>query len=219
VSANSAIYRNANTGYASWRHVLWERWPTAGPPPFFESVDEYEDTIRMLVDTGTVLDDAMVYWDVRPSAKYPTIEVRVPDVASTVTETVLMATLIRAAVMTALDEMRRGEPATCVPTHVLRAAYWKAAHDGLDGRAIDLAHGCASLPTRQLLIEFVDRIAPALTSMGEHEWVRSQVARLSEQGNGAMHQLRAWRTRGDAADVIVDAERATLSPDFSQEPL
>ena len=219
VSANSAIYRNANSGYASWRRILWERWPTAGPPPYFDSVDEYDDTVRMLVDTGTVLDDAMIYWDVRPSAKYPTIEVRVTDVPSTVTETVLIATLIRAAVMTALDETRRGEPALRVPAEVLRAAYSKAAHDGLDGQAIDLGGGRRLIPTRQLLINFVDHIAPALNSLGEHEWVRSQVARLSVEGNGAIHQLRAWQIYGDAADVIADAERATLSLDFSRKPL
>jgi glutamate---cysteine ligase / carboxylate-amine ligase len=219
VSANSAIYRNANTGYASWRRILWERWPTAGAPPFFESVDEYDDTVRMLVDSGAVLDEAMIYWDVRPSAKYPTIEVRVSDVASTVTEAVLMATLIRAAVMTAVDETRRGQPVLRVPAEVLRAAYSKAAHDGLDGAAIDLAGGCRSIPTRRLLTNFVDRIAPALKSIGEYAWVRSQVARLSEEGNGAMHQQRAWHIRGDAADVVDDAERATLSPDFSRRPL
>ena len=61
---------------------------------------------------GAVLDDGMVYWDVRPSAKFPTIEVRVADVPATVAETVLLATLIRASVMTALDDERRGEP-TC----------------------------------------------------------------------------------------------------------
>ena len=219
LTANSAVYRNANTGYASWRRILWERWPTAGPPPFFESVDDYDDTVRMLIDTGTVLDEGMIYWDVRPSAKYPTIEVRVTDVASTVTETVLLATLIRAAVMTALDETRRGEPALRVPAVALRAAYSKAAHDGLDGRTIDLAGARTSIPTRQLLIDFIERIAPALDSVGDHEWVRSQLARLSEEGNGAMHQRRAWRIRGDAADVIADAERATLSPDFSRESL
>jgi carboxylate-amine ligase len=219
VSANSAIYRSANTGYASWRRTLWERWPSAGPPPFFESVDEYDDTVRMLVDSGAVLDDAMIYWDVRPSAKYPTIEVRVSDVASTVTEAVLMATLIRAAVMTALDEMRRGEPPVRVPAEVLRAAYSKAAREGLDGAAIDLAGASRSIPTRRLLSSFIDRLAPALHSIGEHAWVRSQVARLSKEGNGAMHQLRAWQIRGDAADVITDAERATLSPDFSRRPL
>jgi carboxylate-amine ligase len=153
----------------------------------------------------------MIYWDVRPSTKCPTIEVRVADVPSTVAETVLLATLVRAFVMTALDEMRRGEPALRVPTDVLRAAYWKAAHDGLDGHAIDLAGDRRLVPARHLLMDFVDRIAPALHSLGEHEWVNSELARLSEEGNGAMRQLRAWQVRGDAADVIAAAEQATIS--------
>jgi carboxylate-amine ligase len=60
-------------------------------------------------------------------------------------------------------------------------------------------------------MDFVDRIAPALHSLGEHEWVNSELARLSEEGNGAMRQLRAWQVRGDAADVIAAAEQATIS--------
>ncbi|HZU49187.1 MAG TPA: glutamate--cysteine ligase [Mycobacterium sp.] len=211
LTANSAVYHNAETGYASWRSILWGRWPASGPPPFFDSVDHYDDTVRMLVDTGTVLDEGMIYWDVRPSAKYPTIEVRVADVPSTVAETVLLATVVRAAVMTALDEMRRGEPALRVPSDVLRAAYWKAAHDGLDGQAIDLAGNRRLVPTRRLLIDFVERIAPALHSLGEHGQVTSELARLSEEGNGAMRQLRAWQVRRDPADVIAAAEQATLA--------
>ncbi|HSS25852.1 MAG TPA: glutamate--cysteine ligase, partial [Mycobacterium sp.] len=103
LSANSALYRNADTGHASWRSVLWRRWPAAGPPPFFTSPEEYDRTVRMLVDTGVILDRDMIYWDVRPSAEFPTVEVRVADVPATVAETVLLATLVRAAVMTALE--------------------------------------------------------------------------------------------------------------------
>jgi carboxylate-amine ligase len=57
LSANSALYRNADSGYASWRSVLWRRWPAAGPPPFFASLDEYDRAVRMLVDTGVILDE------------------------------------------------------------------------------------------------------------------------------------------------------------------
>ena len=80
LTANSAVYRNTDTGYASWRSVLWARWPSAGPPPQFDSVDEYDAVVRMLRHAGAMLDDGMVYWDVRPSANFPTIEVRVADV-------------------------------------------------------------------------------------------------------------------------------------------
>ena len=86
-----------------------------------------------------MLDDGMVYWDVRPSANFPTVEVRVADVPATVAETVLLATLIRASVMTALDEERRGEsvpPLTPACAAGRRTGSRRAT--GLAGDALDL---------------------------------------------------------------------------------
>ena len=211
VSANSAVYRGTDSGYASWRSVLWARWPSAGPPPYFESVDEYDAVVEMLTDTGAILDDGMVYWDVRPSSKFPTIEVRAADVPLTVAESVFLATLIRAAVMTALDELTRGVPAPRVPAETLRAAYWKAARDGLSGQAIDLAGGYRSAPTRNLLAGFVERIGPALHELDEYSDVRDELDRLVEVGNGAMRQIQAWQRRGEVADVIDEVAEATLA--------
>jgi carboxylate-amine ligase len=210
LTANSAIYRSADTGYASWRSILWSRWPSAGPPPFFESADEYDATVDMLIDAGAALDDGMIYWDVRPSRKYPTIEVRVADIPSTVDETMVLATLIRAAVMTALGELEDGGSPPRLPAETLRAAYWKAARNGLDGRAIDLTGRCRSVPTRELLGALVAHIRPALEDLGDYQWVADALQRLASDGNGAMRQIRAWRRRGDAVDVIVEAAAATL---------
>lgn len=208
LSANSAIYRNAETGYASWRSVLWRRWPAAGPPPFFPSLEEYERTVQMLVDSGVILDPDMIYWDVRASANFPTVEVRVADVPATIAETVLLATLIRAAVMTALDARDDGGR---LPPGALRAAYWMAAHDGLSGRAMDLHGGCRAVPAREQLSALVRRVRPALEALGEFDLVAEELERVAAQGNGAMRQLRAWRQRGEVRDVIDEAAAATLS--------
>lgn len=208
LSANSRVYRNADSGYASWRSVLWRRWPAAGAPPFFASPDEYDSAVRMLVDTGVILDKDMIYWDVRPSADFPTVEVRVADVPATVGETVLLATLIRAAVMTALDSP---DDAGRLPPGALRAAYWKAAHDGLSGRTLDLIHGRGAVPAREQLGALVQRVRPALDSLGEYEHVVHELDRVVSHGNGAMRQLRAWRRRGEARDVIAEAAATTLS--------
>ncbi len=210
LTANSAVYRTADTGYASWRSVLWARWPSAGPPPHFDSVDEYDAVVRMMQDAGAMLDDGMVYWDVRPSANYPTIEVRVADVPATVAETVLLATLVRAAVMTALDDEQSGAPVLPLTAHALRAAYWKAARDGLEGHAIDLADTHAPLPAGRLLGNLVDRVEPALKAVGDDEMVREELARIATEGNGAMRQRRAWERRENVADVVDEAAKATL---------
>ncbi|MGV0793176.1 glutamate--cysteine ligase 2 [Mycolicibacterium sp. XJ1819] len=211
LTANSAIYRNADTGYASWRSVLWARWPSAGPPPEFDSVDEYDAVVGMLRHTGALLDDGMVYWDVRPSATFPTIELRVADVPATVGETVLLAMLARGAVMTALDEERRGEPHPPLTPHALRAAYWKSARDGLDGEALDLFESHGPVSTRVLLDRMVEHVRPALEAVGDYEAVTTELDGVAERGNGAMRQRRAWRRGHDVADVLAEAADATLA--------
>ena len=211
LSANSALYRNADTGYASWRSILWRRWPAAGAPPFFASPEEYDRTVRMLVDTEVILDQKMIYWDVRPSANFPTVEVRVADVPATVAETVLVATLIRAAVMTALEAPVQGDDIGRLPPGALRAAYWKAAHDGLSGRTLDLSYGRGSVPAREQLSTLVQRVRPALDALGEYDRVVDELDRIVAEGNGAMRQLRAWRKRREVIDVIAEAGAATLS--------
>jgi carboxylate-amine ligase len=202
LSANSAVYRNADSGYASWRSVLWRRWPVAGPPPFFPSPDDYDRTVDMLIDSGVILDRKMIYWDVRPSENFPTIEVRVADVPATVAETVLLATLVRAAVMTALDGR---DDAGRLPPALLRAAYWKAAHDGLAGRGLDLFEGRGAVPAREQLGALVRRVRPALEALGEYDRAVAELDRVAGEGNGAMRQRRAWRRRENVMDVIAEA--------------
>lgn len=198
LSANSAIYRNSDTGYASWRSVLWARWPSSGPPPHLASVAEYDDEVAMMVDAGVMLDDGMVYWDARPSMKFPTVEVRVADVPATAAETALLATVTRAAVMTALAAIDRGDPEIRVSDHVLRAAYWRSARYGLEDESAKFT-------------QFVDELGPALEALGEYEYVRAEVGRLVSEGNGAIRQRRAWQRRGDISDVVAQAAEETVS--------
>ena len=211
LTANSAVYRSADTGHASWRSVLWGRWPSAGPPPHFESADEYDALVQIMLDAGAMLDDGMVYWDVRPSANFPTVEVRVADVPATVGETVLLAALVRALVMTALDDERRGQPGIALTPHALRAAYWKAARDGLAGSTVDLTGSHALVPVVDLLDGLLERVTPALRAVGDVDLVRRELDRVVAEGNGAMRQQAAWRRRHEVSDVVDEAARATLS--------
>ncbi len=133
------------------------------------------------------------------------------DVPATVDETVLLATLIRAAVMTALDARGQGDDVGRLPPGALRAAYWKAAHDGLSGHALDLIYGRGAVPAREQLGALVRRVRPALDALGEYDRVNHELDRIAAQGNGAMRQLRAWRKRGEVMDVIAETAAVTLS--------
>ncbi|UXA17247.1 glutamate--cysteine ligase [Mycobacterium sp. SMC-4] len=209
LTANSAIYRNSDTGHASWRSVLWARWPSAGPPPHFDSADEYDAAVELLVRTGAMRDDGMVYWDVRPSADFPTVEIRVADVPATVEETVLLAALVRGCVLTALEDERRGTPMQPVAPYALKAAYWKAARDGIDGDGVDWQDH-AAVPMTTVLDRLVARVRPALEMVGDYDFVTAGLAEVAARGNGATRQRRAFARRNDVDEVLSEMAVATL---------
>ncbi|PFX04650.1 putative glutamate--cysteine ligase 2 [Nocardia farcinica] len=209
LTANSAIYRGSDTGYASWRSILWRRWPSAGPPPYFRTAADYDAMVTMMLSSGIVLDEKMVYWDARPSINYPTIEVRVSDVPATVGETVLLAALVRATVHTARRFLAEGNTAPAVPAEVLRAAYWKAARSGIGGDAVAPLDGRV-LPARDLLDELLETVDPALEELGDRGFVSDALTALFARGNGAQRQVRAFGADHDVAAVIAELGEATL---------
>lgn len=210
LTANSAIYRGTDTRHSSWRYVLWNHWPSAGPPPYFETVADYDRAVAMLLDSGAIFDDGMIYWHVRPSVRFPTVEVRIADVPATAAETVLYATLVRASVVTALAAYERGERAPAVADHVVAAACWKAAHDGLTGQLVDLLDTRHSLPAIRILNHWLVALRPALELTGDADWVCAALRRVLRRGNGAAIQQRVWRRRGCVTDVIAEAAAQTL---------
>ena len=96
LSSNSPFWQGHDTGYASFRTVIWGLWPTAGPSGPFGDAAGYDAAVADLVRSGAALDVGMVYFDARLSASYPTVEIRVADVCTDVRDAVLLAALSRA---------------------------------------------------------------------------------------------------------------------------
>ncbi|WP_447003345.1 carboxylate-amine ligase [Saccharothrix isguenensis] len=197
LSANSPIEQAEDTGYASWRSVVWSRWPVSGPPPHLESADEYDRLVGALESTEVLLDAGMVYWDVRPSVQHPTVEVRVSDIPMTAREAVVIAEVIRAFARTAADT---GETER-VNDALLRAAYWRAARDGVDGLAVDPRTGHL-LPARQRLAELVSWCGPALRDADALSTVEDHLRWLDNHGSGAARQRRAFGSSPDARRLV-----------------
>ncbi|MFF0813617.1 glutamate--cysteine ligase [Rhodococcus sp. NPDC003318] len=209
LGGNSSVHRGVDSGFASWRSILWSRWPASGPPPLFDSADHYDRTVATMVDAGVLMDERMVYWDIRPSCHLPTVELRVADVQATVGETVMLATLIRALAMTAIREVERGDPVPAVPLDTLRAATWLAAREGLCGSAIDPRIG-RPVTSAHMLDALVAHVHDALDELGEFRHVRSALRRQLANGTGAEWQRRSLREHGDAVRVVGLAVGRTL---------
>ncbi|CAM3473017.1 glutamate--cysteine ligase [Kibdelosporangium persicum] len=198
VGANSPYCNDTDTGYASWRYLMWSRWPSAGAPPWFESAADYYSARERVVASGAAMDLGMLYWDVRLSAHQPTVEVRVGDVAPTADDAVLMAALVRGIAATALAS---GACAPDVPQHVLRPALWRAARDGLEGLGVDLVTGELA-PAADLAGSLVRWIRPALEVSGDYELVDESLARLVLDGCGAARQRAAFARTGSLGGVV-----------------
>ncbi|WP_413768504.1 glutamate--cysteine ligase [Rhodococcus pyridinivorans] len=209
LTANSPIADGRDTGYASWRYLRWGRWPSAGLPPRCASVADYDAAVESLLTTGTILDPRMVYWDVRISARHPTLEIRIADVPATVEETVTLATLVYALVAQATASIERGEPAPSIDQELLRAACWRAARDGLAGHGVDL--GSAQLvPAVDLIWRLLDQLRPVLEELDAYRPVHDALAVTLDRGNGAIRQRRILESGGSFTEVVADAARRTV---------
>lgn len=198
LAANSPFWGGRDTGYASYRTELWRRWPMAGTPAPFADRAEYEALVDVLFRTGSVDDHARIYWDVRPSAKFPTVEFRVADVGLTVDDTVMVAGIVRALAVTAAGGRLAARP---VRPELIHAATWRAARYGIGGHLIDVEAGEA-LPARGLIDRFLDRLRPALEELGDAEEVTEQVSRVLRDGTGADRQRRALGETGEMKGVL-----------------
>jgi carboxylate-amine ligase len=210
MSANSPFFQGQDTGYESYRSVRVGLWPTAGPTEVFGSPAAYDRTVADLVASGAALDPAMIYFDVRLSAAYPTVEIRVMDVTPEPADAVLLTALCRGLVDTAADQWRHDPTPPAGPSpSLLRAADWRAARFGLTGDLVD-PHGSRLIGAEQAVASLVDHTRDALSRNGDEQLVREGIERLLGRGPGARRQRAAFARRREIYDVVVAALDWTL---------
>lgn len=208
LGANSPFWDGRDTGFASWRTVVFGRWPVSGPPPFIADAAHYEERVAALLATGVIRDRRQLYWHARLCDAYPTLEIRAPDVQLDVDTAVTLAGIARALVATALREGRRGARPLDPPASILQAAGWHAARHGLSADLVDPRRGTPAAAA-EVVGALLDHITPALNDLGDLDRVTSGVKRLLDGGTGAERQRVALADGGTEGllDLIAPAPR------------
>ncbi|MGW2348651.1 carboxylate-amine ligase [Actinacidiphila glaucinigra] len=209
LSSNSPLWQGADTGYASYRYQVFGRWPTAGPTRGFGSAEGYRAAVSRLLATGILIDQGMLYFDARLSAKFPTVEVRVCDVCSEYQDAVVLAALVRGLVETAAREWADGRPAPGDDLALLRLASWRASRSGLDGALLD-PRTFRPAGAHKVVETLVGHIEDALKDAGDLYIVRAGIDRLTSVGSGARRQREVY-ARGGGTAVLRDAVRRTAA--------
>ena len=200
LSANSPFSDGRDTGYASYRSVLWGQWPSATVTEAFGDEAGYERVVTSLIASGAALDDGMIYFEARLSASYPTVEIRVADVCLDVSNAVAVAGLARALVESAIARWRAGERVEPVRTELLRAASWAASRHAMAGELVDAVTGARGPAW--------ERVAALLTWVGDGVSTQDRAPleagldELRRRGTGADRQRAAYARGGRIGDVI-----------------
>jgi carboxylate-amine ligase len=189
--------------------MVWAAWPTAAAPPLVGSADRYDELVGELIAAGMIDDASTVYWDLRPSSRFPTLEFRVADTCTLLDDTVLHAALVRSLVRVLAARVERGEPAPDVSDQALAAARWRAARYGLRGDLLDPVGG-ALVPAPLVLRRLLSELEPDLREHGEYRTVADLLHGLFVRGTSADRQRATYAQTGDLCDVVRSAVDETL---------
>jgi carboxylate-amine ligase len=211
LAANSPFWQGTDSGYDSYRLQVWQRWPTSGMPPALNSAEDFDVLVEELQAIEALEDATFVYWYIRPSVRFPTLEFRACDVCPTVDDAVVVAGLIRAMAWTAATEEVDGRPFDDPKQELLEAAMWRAARYGLGGTLVSPSAG-APRPAAEVVAELLDHLRPGLEAHGDWSEISDAVDGILRRGNGARRQRAAFARRQDPHDVVAWALGADRGP-------
>ncbi len=201
LSANSPFLLGNDTGFASYRTEVFGRFPTAGIPPLLADRADFDAAVAELTATGVIEDASKLYWDIRPSMRFETIEFRIADVAQSVDEAVLTAGLCRGLALACQAEVETDQPPTADRAELLRAAKWLAARHGLDDQLFDFTAKRLA-PAAKVVQSLLDFLRPTLEQLGDWDELQALTQQTLKRGNGARRQRAIYGQTGRFEDVV-----------------
>jgi carboxylate-amine ligase len=209
LTTSSPFWEGEDTGLKSWRLAIFRELPRTGLPGRFNSWDEYRQTVDVLV-RGKVMEDASkIWWDLRPSARFQTLEMRITDVCTRVGDAVTVAALL-ACIARMLVRLRRNNQSwRTYPVFLLEENRWRAQRYGLQGSLFDFGRG-ELMPYADLLEELLVLVHEDAVALGCLNDVLG-VRRILAEGTSADRQLACFNravaagaTHQEALEVVVD---------------
>jgi carboxylate-amine ligase len=209
LSTSSPFAEGEDTGLKCYRLAAYDELPRTGMPGRFEGWEQYAQTVDLLVRNGIIEDATKIWWDLRPSARFPTLEMRVTDVCTRIEDAVCVAAMY-ACILRMLYRLRRANQMwRTYPLFLLSENRWRAQRYGVAGSLFDLGKG-ELVPFRDLIEELLAMLredAEALSCISEVERARKIVA----EGTSADRQVACFEqliaqgaSREDALKGVVD---------------
>jgi len=217
LSCSSPFWVGRDTGLKSYRLTIFDALPRTGLPERFASWAEYQRHINILIDSGLIQDSTHVWWDLRPSDHFPTLETRIMDVCTRLDDTIALTSLL-VCIMRMLYRLRTRNQRWRIYTPMLiRENRWRAMRYSFDEGMLDLAKGVV-VPFEDLIDEILVHVSDDAEALGCEKEL-ADVRQILSRGTSAHRQLKDYgleRANGASVEDSLKAVVDTLITDTAE---
>jgi carboxylate-amine ligase len=218
LSASSPYWQGSDTGLASYRLTIFDNLPRTGLPPRFSSWGEYERSVQVLIDLGIIEDSSKIWWDLRPSARFPTLESRICDVNPRLEHTLTLAALIQTTMRMLYRLLRKNQRWRIYDGFLVGENRWRAQRYGISEGLIDFGqHEITSISDlADEWLSIIEEDAGILRCTEEVARVRD----IIENGTSSDRQRGVYakaREAGDDHDTAMGAVVRHLMDEFHHD--
>ena len=195
LSTSSPFWQGTETGLKSYRLSVFDELPRTGLPHQFSSYSEYERTVELLVHAGLIEDATKLWWDLRPSARFPTLEMRITDVCPLIDDSIAIASLYLCILRLLYRLRRQNQRWRHYPPFLIRENRWRAQRYGTSEGMVDFGKG-SIVPFPTLLEELFDLVAEDAAYFGCVAEI-AHARKIVQRGTSADRQLARFHSVKD----------------------
>ena len=208
LSTSSPFWDGVPTGLLAYRLVIFQNLPRTGMPEEFISWGEYERFVDTLVEVGLIEDGTKLWWDIRPSSRYPTLEMRVSDVCTRLDDAITIAALYQALLAFLFRLRRNNQRWRVYAPGIIEENIWRAQRYGTEGSLVDFGRG-SLVPMSELVEEFVEILDEDATELDTVEEI-GHARTIVNEGTSAHRQLATYETAMAAGASEQEALQAVV---------
>src|SRR5687768_12526382 len=200
LSTNSPFWEGRMTGYKSFRTKVFDKFPRTGIPDAFDSIEAYDNYVKLLIKTNCIDNAKKIWWDLRVHPFFNTVEFRICDVPMTVDETITIAALFQAICARIYKLRQQNMNFIQYSRALLNENKWRASRYGIDGCLIDFGKE-EEINTRVLIYELLDFVDDVVDELGSRHAI-NYITKLMEEGTGADRQLKVFQQTNSLVNVV-----------------
>ena len=205
ISTSAPFWHGIETGLKSYRMAVWNELPRTGLPPQFDSYGEYRRLVDTLVSTGVIEDASKLWWDIRPSGKFPTLEMRMTDICTRMEDSICIAAFYRCLLRMLWRLRRSNQRWRQYDRFLISENRWRASRYGIDEGLIDFGKA-EIVPFAELLEELIELVredAEFFDCVSEIEHARE----ILRRGTSAHKQIGVWQKARSSGKTDPEALR------------